>query len=198
MNNLRKNITGLILAAGFSGRMKAFKPLLKINSETFISAIIRKLQSICNHIVIVTGYNSIAIEKELSNSELYKNIKIVINENYANGMFSSIQKGIEVVQSQWVIHHFVDQPSLPKEFYLEFYNQISDKYDWIQPINKGRKGHPIIFNQKVCRMILSKDINSSLRDISNDSSIIKYYWTCDNNLIFQDIDTMDDFKNVNK
>lgn len=198
MSSNEKNITGLILAAGLSGRMKEFKPLLKINSETFISVIIKKLSHVCNEIIVVTGFNSDLIFNEIDKSGLSELCKIVFNADYGKGMFSSLQKGIEVIQSEWLIYHFVDQPSLPIDFYLEFAGQISSAHDWIQPVNKGRKGHPIIFNKKVCELIKQKKFDSSLREISHDSSVIKYYWDYKSDLILEDIDTSDDYKTISK
>lgn len=178
--------------------MKEFKPLMKINSETFLSAITKKLLTICDDVVIVAGHNSSAINFEISNSGLLSKCRVIVNENYQNGMFSSLQRGLEEINSNWVIYHFVDQPSLPEEFYKAFSEEISNNYDWIQPVNKGRKGHPIIFDRKVCEMILSKNSKSTLRDISHDSSVVKHFWNCDTDLIFQDIDTIEDFIKISE
>ncbi|MDZ7765978.1 MAG: nucleotidyltransferase family protein [Melioribacteraceae bacterium] len=54
---MSNKLTGIILSAGLSGRMKAFKPLLKLpNGKTFIQSIVEKLSGVCDEIIVVTGF----------------------------------------------------------------------------------------------------------------------------------------------
>ncbi|MBK7106355.1 MAG: nucleotidyltransferase family protein [Ignavibacteriae bacterium] len=189
---------GIIITAGFSSRMGKFKPLLIFNDKSFLQNIIEKLDLICEKIIVVTGFNENEILNLISifNVKLKSKIEIIHNENYEMGMFSSLQSGIRNIHSDWVIYHFVDQPNIPYNFYSEFIKQIDIKYDWIQPMNKGRKGHPIIFGRKVISKILEKNYNSNLKELSFDSEINKYFFECDFPEILTDIDTTKDYKNI--
>ncbi len=189
-NENSNKITGLIISAGSSSRMGQFKPLLKYNDSTFLENIILKRDLIASKIIIVTGYNSEKIIENLSkiSSDVKSEIEVVFNSNYERGMFSSLQKGLEICDSDWIIYHFVDQPNLPKEFYLEISKQIRNGYNWIQPINKGRKGHPIIFNKNIRNQIIDSDINSTLRTISASKKINKYFWECKFKEVLSDFD----------
>ena len=129
------NIHSLILSAGLSGRMVKFKPLAEYNGKTFINNIILKLDQVCDKIIVVTGFNSdelmerlIGEIKQFDQTELVKKISFVHNDNYENGMFTSLQKGLtQARECEWVLYHLVDQPGLPEEFYKEFVEQIDDK-----------------------------------------------------------------------
>jgi molybdenum cofactor cytidylyltransferase len=200
----KPRINGLILSAGLSGRMKMFKPLVHYKGKTFINSIIIKLDKICEQIIIVIGFNSDQLKtetiKSLNNdnqSEVLKKIKFVLNDSFQKGMFTSLQKGIsEVKNCDWILYHFVDQPGLPENFYLDFIKQMDSNYNWIQPVNNGQKGHPILLGKELFDLIANSSPDSNLREISKSSKVKKKYWECKHTEIFQDIDTEEDYSNL--
>jgi molybdenum cofactor cytidylyltransferase len=189
------NVSGLILAAGLSGRMNAFKPLLDFNGKSFLINVIEKLSAVCRKIVVVTGNNSSKIVNHLDDflsGEQRCKVETVYNEIYERGMFSSLRIGVQRCEgADWIIYHFADQPSIPKKFYAEFAGQTASGFDWIQPMNKGRKGHPILLGKKAADAIVNADDNTNLRDLSG--KFLKKYWTCSYSEIFEDIDYPDDY-----
>jgi molybdenum cofactor cytidylyltransferase len=200
----QKNIYGIILSAGLSGRMKMFKPLANYKGKTFINNIVKKLNTICNEIIIVSGFNSDELEtetiKSLKNenqSEATKKIKFTFNDSFQKGMFTSLQKGIsEVKNCDWVLYHFVDQPGLPINFYQEFIKQIDSEYNWIQPSGENRNGHPILIGKDLFDLIVNSSPDTNLREISKNSKVKKKYWECNYEEIFQDIDTEEDYSKL--
>jgi CTP:molybdopterin cytidylyltransferase MocA len=108
----------------------------------------------------------------------------------------SLQTGLSEAESQWYLYHFVDQPSLPISFYSEFVKQIDVQFNWIQPTYNNRKGHPILFDNQVRELILHCSESETLRDVARDKSINKKFWECGTDLIFEDIDTQNDFINL--
>jgi molybdenum cofactor cytidylyltransferase len=196
ISNKSFKITGLVITAGLSQRMGSFKPLLKYNKISFLENIIQKLNLICDEIIIVTGFNSEEIFNKLENisNDFAQKLKIVHNVNYEMGMFTSLQKGLENCNSDYIIYHFVDQPNIPNEFYTNFVNQINLDYDWIQPQYKGQNGHPIIFSKKVSEKIIFSSQNSNLRIVSASKEINKYFWECNSEEILTDIDTPKDYE----
>ena len=192
---MHHSITGIILTAGLSGRMNSFKPLLKLNNgKTFIQNIAGKLIQVCDEVIIVTGFKCEDIENNLDAIEKHDKLRFVFNENYQSGMFTSLQAGLSETNSKWFLYHFVDQPSLPSSFYSEFIVQIDKQFNWIQPKYNNRKGHPILFDDFVKHKILEISIDKTLRDVARDTSINKYFWECGTELIFQDIDSPEDYK----
>src|SRR3990170_8748900 len=135
-NKIMKNISGLLLSAGLSGRMGTSKALMPHHGLPFAELIIKKLLLVCSEVVVVVGHESEKVETEikkiLSPSEIPK-VKFVLNENYKDGMFSSLQCGLKyLTNAEWILYHFVDQPSIPQSFYLEFVNHLSDDINWLQ------------------------------------------------------------------
>ncbi len=190
------SVEGLLIAAGYSGRMGKFKPLVKYNGESFVSVIARKLLTVCNKVTVVSGYNHKKLEDEIKKIGS-KNIQVVYNPLFAEGMFSSLKKGLEFIDpTAWVIYHFVDQPNLPDVFYKNFVSKINETVNWIQPVNKGRKGHPILFDAFIIELIKNTGLNSSLRDISRNKKIKKYFYETDHSQIFTDIDKPEDLKQL--
>lgn len=189
----QNKITGIILAAGLSQRMNSFKPLLTTESgETFIQSIVNKLKLVCDEIVVVTGHRSNEIVAAIDSNE----VEIVFNQNYRSGMFSSLQTGLSKRTSDWYLYHFVDQPSLSVDFYSHFIKQIETKINWIQPIFENKKGHPILFDNRVKENIISNPSTQSLRMISQDKSFKKKFWKFESELIFQDIDTKKEYSEL--
>lgn len=187
-------VSGLILAAGLSGRMNSFKPLLKIKNQTIIQIIVDKLLNVCDNVVIVTGFKSGEIKSVIEKSD---RIKFVFNEEYEEGMFTSLKKGLsELSNSDWTIYHFVDQPFLPRSFYSEFVAQIDQRYNWVQPEFNSVKGHPILIDRSIYQIILNEGDDSSLRNISAKSLIKKFIWDCNYPQILDDMDTQEEFKKL--
>ena len=103
-----------------------FKPLADYKGKTFLNNIIIKLDSICDEIIVVTGFNTDELKTETikslnddNQSALLKKIKFVLNDSFQNGMFTSLKKGISGAKNcDWILYHFVDQPGLPENYYL--------------------------------------------------------------------------------
>jgi len=178
-----------------------FKPLANYKGKTFLYNIIIKLDKICDEIIIVTGFNSDELKPETIKSlkdenlfELLPKIKFIFNESFQKGMFTSLQKGIyEAKNCDWILYHFVDQPGLSENFYLDFVKQTDSNCNWIQPINKGQKGHPILLGKDLFELIANSSPDSNLREISKNPKVKKKYWECNYTEIFQDIDTDQDY-----
>jgi molybdenum cofactor cytidylyltransferase len=184
--------------------MKMFKPLANYKGKTFLFNIIIKLDKICNEIIIVTGFNSDELKTETMKSleddnqfEIIPKLKFTFNELFQKGMFTSLQKGIsEASNCDWILYHFVDQPGLPKNFYTDFINQIDNAHNWIQPVIKGQKGHPILLGKELFDLIAKSSPYSNLREVSKNSKVKKKYWECSYTEIFQDIDTDEDYSKI--
>jgi len=81
----------IILAAGLSSRMKAFKPLLPVDGRPALEGLIETAQAAgLSDITVVTGYGReklTPVLARLSAAEAY-------NEDYESGMFSSVRAGL--------------------------------------------------------------------------------------------------------
>ncbi len=193
----KPKIYGLILSAGLSRRMERFKPLLSYKGKSFIQKIALKLNSVCDKIIVVTGYKANEVEEDINQLNINSKIEFVINPEFEKGMFTSLQAGLRKADNcDWVLYHFVDQPGLPEVFYKRFVEQIDDEHNWIQPKIKEQNGHPILIRRNLFQIILDAPLNSNLRKISNDPMVKKKFWECGYTEIFQDIDTEEDYSKL--
>ena len=207
----------LIISAGFSSRMKKFKPLIHYENAPFILNIILKTALICRQIYIVLGYRSEEIKRSVSNwldpdersnllegsifSEnllIQANNKItyVYHRGFAEGMFSSIQVGLKsMIDSSWILLHFVDQPHLPAKFYQDFSKQINPVYNWIQPQYQGKNAHPVIFNKRFADTVINAPRDSNLKSCSKQKDVKRKLWNCSYSQILTDFNTPGDILN---
>jgi len=199
-NKIMKDISGLLLCAGLSGRMGTSKALMLYDELPFAVLIIKKLLLVCSEVSVVTGHESKKVETGIKNylkvDEISK-VKFVFNDNYKTGMFSSLQCGLRhISQSDWILYHFVDQPFIPESFYKEFACQLSGEMNWLQPSYSNKLGHPILFDNKVASYVLELNGNSSLRHFSNDKRIKRRIWECNYSEVLTDVDTLEQFNNL--
>jgi len=177
--------------------MKKFKPLLNFKGKSFIQNVGLKLNSVCDKIIIVTGYKTNAVEENVNELNIHPKIEFVFNPDFEKGMFTSLQAGLtKAIKSDWVLYHFVDQPGLAQKFYTDFVEQIDDKHNWVQPVTGKQKGHPILIKRDLFQIILDAPLNSNLRVIGSDQKVKKKFWECGYTEIFQDIDTEEDYSKL--
>lgn len=200
---MSSNITGLIISAGLSKRMGNLKPLIELDGKAFLVHVILKLSNICQKIVIVTGYKSESIKKEIidvlqkNNKNLIDIISWHFNPDYEKGMLTSLQAGLrQINNSDWILYHFADQPTIPLSFYNKFLQQIDKNFNWIQPKYNNQSGHPILFSKNVRSKILKLNIDQSLRDVAKNNEVKRKLWKCDFAEILHDYDTPQDLKRL--
>ena len=78
----------VILAAGLSSRMKAFKPLLPVDGRAAIDGLIETAKAAgLTDITVVTGHERNQLAEVLARN----GVREAFNEDYESGMFSSVQ-----------------------------------------------------------------------------------------------------------
>ncbi len=162
----KNHLSAIILAAGFSARMKGFKPLLPIGEKSFIEHAIALFKSAAiGDIVTVVGHGSEKLIPVVNAASS----RYVINDNYHEGMFSSIQQGIRALS-----HHCdaffllpVDiplvQPATVRQLSVAFYKQSFPMVCY--PQYQSRRGHPPLVNSKLIDAILSYGGQGGMREL---------------------------------
>ncbi|HEX38358.1 MAG TPA: nucleotidyltransferase family protein [Candidatus Cloacimonetes bacterium] len=194
-------ILGLILAAGFSSRMGDFKPLLLFENKTFIINIIEKLNSCCDRIFIVVGFNKDSLIQNVNGElepQLRNKIILIENTHYSEGMFSSIQAGLHemdtyLADDDYVILHLIDQPHIPLYVYEKLVEVANrERSEIIIPSYNMKAGHPIVFSKKIVEQVLASSVTSNLKKIIQQNKDSIHYLNVDNEQIIQDVDTQKD------
>lgn len=196
MNSIRQ-MEAIILAAGYSSRAANFKMILKLGELTILEHTLSKFEEVCNKVIIVGGYQCKKIKEVVSQirerNKYSMEIKIVLNEHFDQGMFSSIQRGCREVQSPTFFITPGDCPVVNKKTIQELAIQ---KDHVVIPSYLFKGGHPIKLTKEVKMKILEAEEHSNLRQELQEYD--KCFVNVEDPGILMDIDTPEDYKKVMK
>lgn len=197
-----KNYAAIILSAGYSSRMGEFKPLMNLAGKTPIEMCIGLFQKLgMKDIIVVTGHLNDKVEEKIKDIRVEEksknNVKIVKNNRYSEGMFSSIQTGLKVLSPD--IDAFfllpVDIPSVKENTVKKMIESYEDIDDGILfPTFNKETGHPTIISCSLIEEILLKNPEGGLREILNAHKDKWHYEELADSGILLDMDTKEDFK----
>lgn len=188
----------IVLAAGESKRMGQNKLLLRLNDKTLIENILDAIAAAnINETVVVLGHEPQQIINVIKQRP--ETIKMVMNEDYEQGMTASFQKGLQSVSN--VDGAFLvlgDQPILDNSLLTTMIQEMEknpDKALIVSPTHRGKKGHPLLFSRRLFSEILGLNKTQTIRDIVHRHvdrllTIEAPAWTT------IDIDTPEDFARI--
>ena len=144
-----KNITAIVLAAGFSSRMERCKLDLPFKNHTIIEEVLLQLSKIAvTEILVVTGHYKDRLENLLSGN---KGITITHNTHYAKGMTTSIQCGVKKasINSDGYLICLGDLPLISSEGYKIVLDAVKSSIHprqlIVRPFHREIPGHPVFF-----------------------------------------------------
>lgn len=163
---VNNRIGAVILAAGYSSRMGSFKPGLQIGGKTVIARLIASFYDAgIKDIVVVSGHNRQELLSLINGLEVTESY----NEKYPEGMFTSIQAGVQ--KTDKALRGFflipVDCPLLEAETIDLLVSNIRDDSSFVVPCYRGKKGHPLYIPMKYRDEILNYDGNGGLKAITD-------------------------------
>ncbi|OZV10268.1 hypothetical protein CIW83_21270 [Tissierella sp. P1] len=184
-------ITGIILASGFSRRMKADKLLIDIEGSALIERVIKAcVDSKLDDIILI--YRSEEVKKI---GEKY-NIKTIYNENAHLGQSEGLKLGVRrAIEAKSYMFLVGDQPFLTSELIdklIEEYN-ISD-LPILVPYYNNHRGMPMLISSIFKEELLQITGDKGGRDIveRNISKTKKVY--IEEERLGMDIDNQEDLK----
>ena len=193
---MKPHLEGVILAAGESRRMGYPKPLLDIGGRTFIEQISETMLEVVPRLVIVIGAHRERVRAAIPYDA---RIAIVENPNYAHGQLSSLQVGLEALQTEaaGALVHLGDHPLVRVETFraiVDWYNRSG------KPIviarHDGHRGHPLIFDRAIFGELRSAPEDEGARHVVNaDASRVAYVDLPDAGINL-DLDTPSDLAQV--
>jgi molybdenum cofactor cytidylyltransferase len=193
INPYVKNLSAIILAGGYSTRMKQFKPLLPLGDSTIIENTINVFRnSGVDNITVVIGYRADDLKVLLDRIS----VKWVYNPNYHEGMYSSVVAGVSSLTTSTKGFFLLpaDMPFVKKETIeelLRVYN--STTYDIIYPTYKGHRGHPPLISEGLFPAIKNWDGGGGLRALlSKYQQVSTQVEVIDENILI-DMDTYEDY-----
>ncbi|MBN1996378.1 nucleotidyltransferase family protein [candidate division KSB1 bacterium] len=190
-------IQAVILAAGRSSRMGTPKPLLKIKGKTFLQHIAGCLyQAGIQKITVVLGFNARYIQAAAP-----PELNYVVNHNFDNGQFSSLQCGIRHLEPErrGVLVCLGDQPHIQVEWVKKIMETLKNTPgDIFIPVFQGKSGHPVLYSSALFQKILSMSPTQTARDLRNDKSVKLVHVPLQSSGILQDADYPEDIKQIKK
>jgi molybdenum cofactor cytidylyltransferase len=179
-------IEGLILAAGLSSRAPGFKMTLPLNGRTVLGNSIEAMLKYCDRIVVVGGY---CYEKLIPICDQYEQVDLVVNENFGEGMFSSIKCGMRALNCNRFFMTPGDYPMISDCVYAKLLEKESDV---VIPSFNGRAGHPILVNGHCISQCLNIESFETMRDFI--MTLEKVYVNVEDEGVILDLDTLEDYK----
>lgn len=135
---------GVILAAGDSTRMGFPKQLAEIKDKPLLELVIEKVNSNFELSTVVLGYENELIEEKIN----FYNSNILINENWEEGIVSSIRTALFFYQEQKQIENLIfflgDQPEVKDDVIFKLLNNESNNSKILIPQYRYKLGFPIL------------------------------------------------------
>jgi broad specificity phosphatase PhoE/CTP:molybdopterin cytidylyltransferase MocA len=224
------HFTAIVPAAGYSSRMGAFKPLLALGGKP---ALVRLLDSITaagiRDIIVVTGHRHEEIDRVLStyragDREIYGDgspvLRAVYNEDYANGMFSSVRAGLSAALDRvaarehagpgGVLIFPVDTPMVSSKTIdrlVSEYGKLRERAHGaaaktvpaspcLVPTFLGKKGHPLLLPADMLPFIISFNGDEGLKGaLAASGGEMRLIETDDEGTVL-DMDVPDDYEDM--
>ncbi|WP_299317109.1 nucleotidyltransferase family protein [uncultured Maribacter sp.] len=193
------HIAVLIMAAGASSRMDGIKQLMPWKDSNFLMETIKTVQQTnSTSIHVVLGSNAEFISAECSLKE--KDIDVIVNSNWENGLGDSIAHGVKVLLKQTpgldgVLICLADQPLLSFEYLNSLIEEFIKHPSKIIATNYDKKvGVPALFPKLLFEKLCTLKGDFGAKEILNDKSNVIISLDAANQII--DIDTNLEYQNL--
>lgn len=190
----RKKGMGLVLAGGYSSRAHGFKLLMEVEGQPVIERLIDAISPYVTEIILVTGFRQEEVVSWADSWQMNHKCRLncVYNEQYAQGMFTSVQRGAQVIwnrmQKDATITHAImtpgDYPCIIKRTVEEL---IDHKGDVVIPSYHKHAGHPIVVSRPVISTIIEESPDSHLKKVLQ--CFDRHYVDVNHEGILLDVDT---------
>jgi molybdenum cofactor cytidylyltransferase len=158
-------VSAILLAAGRSRRMGAFKPLLPFGNQTVVEACIEHLlDGGVERVVVVLGHRAEEMRARLSHLP----VCFALNDEVESEMSVSIARGVGQVSEAAgaIMIALCDQPMIPPaviRFLIDEWRLTSAPL--IVPEFQKRGGHPVLIDRSFRRALLQLDAERGLRSL---------------------------------
>lgn len=190
-------ISGLIVAAGLSSRMKDFKPLMEVEKKPLIINTINSLrQSGVEDINIVVGYRG----KDVENCVKNQNVNIIYNNNYEiTFMYDSFKLGLNKIKNNCdAIIFLPGDVGFVSKYTIDLLIQEINKKEnkIVYPVYKNTIGHPPIISSECFEYLLNYSGKNGLKGGMDYFEVESKKIDTPDKFILCDMDYKEDFYKV--
>ncbi len=190
-------VAAILLAAGQSRRMGAFKPLLPFGNKTVIECCIDYLRDGgVETIVVVLGHRADEVRQSLAGREVI----FAVNPDPHSEMGASIAAGVsELPRScEAALIALSDHPAVPSQVVSTLIETWKKGARLIIPTWKDRGGHPVLVDLGFKSELLSLTVRGGLRALFEAHKNQLTRVPVDSPYIARDMDTWDDYRTLHK
>ena len=187
-----KPCTAVLLAAGQSKRMGAFKPLLPFGKKTVIESCIDYLrEGGVEDIVVVVGHRADEVRKKLEKQE----VSFAFNPDPDSEMGASVAAGIrELPETAWAtLIALCDHPAVPASVVSTLIEAWTNGARLVIPTWRNRGGHPVLVDLAFKSELLNLGSAAGLRALFETHKNAVERLPVDSPFIARDMDTWDDY-----
>jgi molybdenum cofactor cytidylyltransferase len=187
-----RRVAAILLAAGRSRRMGAFKPLLPFGPRTVIESSVANLKAAgVLEIVVVIGHRGEEIREQLKTA----GVTFVLNSEPDTPMAASIALGIDHIRGDCDAALILpaDQPAIPANTIRSIVNEWEDGASLVQPEYADRGGHPVLIDRKYFPELLHLDSERGLRGFFEQHRPETRRLAVNSPFIARDLDTWEDY-----
>lgn len=191
-------IWAVIMAAGESRRMGTQKLLLPFGETTVVGAVVgTALASRVDRVLVVLGADKDDVREEIEPL----GIDSVVNENFAEGMLSSVQTGFRALpaDAEAAAVMLGDQPFLPArvvDTVVEAFRRSGKGI--VVPVHRGQRGHPVLIDLKYRDEVLALDPADGLRRLMHAHPDDIFEAEVEDANILRDMDVPEDYAAAKK
>lgn len=188
-----RRIAAVILAAGRSSRMKAFKPMLPLGQERVIERTINNFRAAgITELIVVVGHRA----EELTAFLDHLRVPWVLNENFDEGMYASLLTGLGSIDSkcEWFFMMPGDIALVQASTLEGLLDASRENHERIfHPTCDNRRGHPPLLSAEFIPGLLAFDGPGGLRAFLADSNLQACDVPCGDEGILMDMDTLEQY-----
>lgn len=187
-----RQVAAIILAAGRSERMGAFKPLLPFGPTTVIESCINYLRAASiEDIVVVAGYGADDLQAALKN----QTVKVVVNSLPNSEMNSSIACGIHSLPShaQATLIALCDHPAVSSDVVQNLISHWKEGALILKPTWNDKGGHPVLVDLQFREELASLDAKEGLKGLFRKHNDRVTRVPVSSPYVARDMDTWDDY-----
>ena len=189
-----ENIAAVLLAAGRSRRMGAFKPLLPFGGVTVAEACVASLSAAgAAEVVVVVGHRGAEVRAALAHLPA---VRFALNEAEESEMGVSVARGVEALseEAEAVLVALVDHPAVPASEIrrlLEARRRTGARL--VVPEWRGRGGHPVLVDLAYREEVLTVVPERGLRALFDAHRAEVLRLPAGSPYVTRDMDTRDDY-----
>ena len=183
-------VAAILLAAGRSSRMGAFKPLLPFGNKTVIECCIDYLRAGgVEEIVVVVGHRADEIRRRVSN------VRFAHNPDPDSEMGASIAVGVRELPdtTQATLIALVDHPAVPATVVSTVLDAWKSGARLVIPTWQNRGGHPVLVDLHFKAELANLTETGGLRTLFETHRNEVKRVPVDSPFIARDMDTWDDY-----